>query len=345
MKLHVTNPLSDDRWDEFVAWHPQASAFHQRGWLEALNRTYGYKPFVLTSTPAGERLRNGLVLCHVSSWLTGNRLVSLPFADHCDPLMDDPGDYADFIKWLTEECDRQRYKYVELRPLQIAQKLSSQLQHHSYSFHELDLTPSLEQLFRGLHKDSIQRRIRRAEKAQLLYERGWSDQLMDDFYCLLSMTRRRHHLPPQPRVWFRNLFACMGDRVEIRLVRNNGTAIAAILTLKHKSCVVYKYGCSDERHHNLGGMPFLFWRLIEESKAAGPEKIDFGRSDVDNPGLIAFKDKFGTTRRTLTYYRYPESAARDSSTKWDTQAVKVLLSALPNAVLSTAGRVLYKHMG
>jgi hypothetical protein len=312
--------------------------------LEALNRTYSYEPFVVTTTPPGERLRNGLVLCKVSSWLTGNRLVSLPFADHCDPLLNDSSDYLQFTDWLMQEYARRRYKYVELRPLHIVQESRNPLSHdHSYYFHELDVTPSVEQLFRALHKDSIQRRIRRAEKAQLSYERGWSDQLMSDFYGLLSMTRKRHNLPPQPRTWFRNLFACMRDRVQIRLVRNGCTAIAAMLTLHTRNCVVYKYGCSDERHHNIGGMPFLFWKLIEESKAAGAERIDFGRSDMENPGLVAFKDKFGTTRRTLTYYRHPESAK--ASAKWDTQASKLLLSMLPNALLSTAGRALYKHMG
>jgi len=71
---------------------------------------------------------------------------------------------------------------------------------------------------------------------------------------------------------------------------------------------VYKYGCSDEKFHHLAGMPFLFWKLIEESKALGAEQIDFGRTDMDNDGLVEFKDRFGTTRQRLTYYRYPETS-------------------------------------
>jgi len=38
--VYIVNPLSDRRWDELVSWHPRASAFHHRGWLETLNRTY-----------------------------------------------------------------------------------------------------------------------------------------------------------------------------------------------------------------------------------------------------------------------------------------------------------------
>ncbi len=90
--IQSINPLSDNRWDDQVGRRPQASAFHQRGWLEALARTYGYEPLVLTSAPGGEALNDGVVLCRVSSWITGTRFVSLPFADHCEPLLGDPAE-------------------------------------------------------------------------------------------------------------------------------------------------------------------------------------------------------------------------------------------------------------
>src|SRR6266851_2845218 len=78
VKIHVLDPLADKRWDELVTRHPSASVFHQRGWLEALARTYGYEPYVLTTTPPGGPLANGIAVCRVSSWVTGTRSVSLP---------------------------------------------------------------------------------------------------------------------------------------------------------------------------------------------------------------------------------------------------------------------------
>ncbi len=74
-----------------------------------------------------------------------------------------------------------------------------------------------------------------------------------------------------------------------------------MITLQHRSSVVYTYGCSDGEFHHLGAMPFLFWRLIEESKASGAERINFGRSDLDNDGLITFKDRVGARRKLLSY--------------------------------------------
>ena len=346
MAIHITSPLFDNRWDDLVARHPQASAFHQRGWLEALARTYGYEPFVLTSAPPGQPLSDGIVLCRVSSWITGTRLVSLPFADHCEPLLNDPAAYPEFMKWLRAECDRQGCKYVELRPLSAVDEPACGLQaSHTYCFHELDLRPSLDQISQGLHKDSIQRKIQRAEREGLSFESGRSEQLVSEFYRLLLLTRRRHQLLPQPRAWFRNLVDGMGEAVEIKVARKDGTPVAAMLTLRHRSTVVYKYGCSDERFHNLGGMPFLFWKLIEESKAAGTEKIDFGRSDLDNMGLMVFKDRFGTQRKGLTYYRYRSTQRGPAGVRWDSPTMRQFFSFLPDSAFSAAGRLLYRHMG
>ena len=329
-----------------MASHPRASAFHQRGWLEALARTYGYEPFVLTTNSAGQRLRNAVLVCRVSSWITGKRFVCLPFADHCEPLLDDIDALREFVYWLTRECQLQGYKYIELRLLGQVLDLGYGLRpSHSYCFHELDIRPSLRQIFEGLHKDCIQRKIRRAEREQLVCELGRSDQFVTEFFQLLLMTRRRHQLPPQPRLWFRNLVECMGDNIEIRLARKHGVPIAAILTLKHRASVIYKYGCSNDKFRHLGAMPFLFWRLIEDSKTLGLETIDFGRSELDNNGLITFKDRFGATRKLLTYYRYSVAEKDGITTEWGLRAMRQIFSVLPDAVLSMAGRVLYRHIG
>jgi len=346
MDIHVIDPLRDERWEELAALHPSASAFHQRGWLEALARTYGYKPFALTSAAAGERLRDALVLCRVSSWLTGTRLVSLPFADHCEPLLKDPNDLPEFMIWLRRECDRRRWRYVEFRPLAYpADAEYSVPSDVDYCFHELDVTGTEEQVLRTMHKNSFRRKIRRAEREQLSYEVGRSDQLLDEFYHLIVLTRRRHQLLPQPRAWFRNLVQCMGENVQIRLARKNSRAIATVLALRHGRSVIFKYGGSDARYHNLGGMPFLFWKLIQESKASGVEKIDLGRSGWDNPGLIVFKDRIGANRRSLTYFRHRNPESRTAKAALGFLARWRMIFSLPDAALSLAGKVLYRHMG
>ena len=273
-------------------------------------------------------------------------MVSLPFADHCEPLLDDPDDFREFLNWMREECRAQGQRYLELRPISEFEDVRNGLRPvRSYWLHELSLGPSLGLIFQRMHKNSFQRKIRRAERECVSYEAGSSEPLIDEFYRLLLMTRRRHRLIPQPRRWFRNLVDSMGSRIQIRLARKNRTAIAAVLTLQHGTTVVYKYGCSNGAFQSLGGMPFLFWQMIEESKASGAERIDFGRSELDNAGLITFKNRVGASRKLLTYYRYENPQKAEANFSWESHGMRGILSSLPDTVLKTAGSFLYKHLG
>jgi lipid II:glycine glycyltransferase (peptidoglycan interpeptide bridge formation enzyme) len=84
----------------------------------------------------------------------------------------------------------------------------------------------------------------------------------------------------------------------------DGRPIAAILTIRFKHALVYKYGGSDSRFNN-PGMQFLLWRTIEEGKEAQLSEFDMGRSDCDDVGLVAFKDRWAAARCQLDYFRYP----------------------------------------
>jgi hypothetical protein len=346
LPFYTLDPLSDSRWDHLVDSHPQASVFHRGGWLQALARTYGYKPLALTSSPPGSPLADGLAFCEIRSWITGGRLVSLPFADHCEPLLSESCGASLLSDWMRNQCHDRKWQYIEFRPH--SSQLITDLQlpvSQTFWLHTLDLSPSLAQISSRLHGSCIQRRIRHALREQLTCDRGRSEEFLTAFYHLLLITRRRHGLLPQPRSWFRNLIDCLSPDVEIRLVRKNGEPVAAIMTLRHRRTVVYKYGCSDERFHHLGAMPFLFWRLIEESKAEGAEQIDLGRTDLANETLARFKDRLGAARKRLHYSRYSSRVLEKSPLGSGSSAVRAIFAALPDALSSTMGRMVYRHIG
>jgi len=352
VSVYKIAPLRDPRWEDFLHGEPRASIFHTDAWLEALRRTYGYDSIVYTTSPPGSELRNGVVFCQIKSWLTGSRLVSLPFSDHCEALVDDPQELRTILGALEKGTEHSRaWNYIEMRPLRHHEiKTNFHESTCNYVLHRLDLAPSSSQLFGAFHKDSTQRKIRRAEREGLGYEDGRSESLLLIFYRLLTLTRRRHGVPPQPLMWFRNLIDCMGEALQIRVAFHGSRPIAAILTLRYKDTLLYKYGCSDERFHSLGGVQFLLWRSIQESKDAGLTALDFGRSDCDNEGLIRFKDRWGTIRSSLTYSRYTTSAHSPDNYKphesqWTLRIAKRLLSHAPGKVLSMAGDALYKHIG
>jgi hypothetical protein len=339
--VHVLDPLTDPRWDDLLERHPRASVFHSRGWLEALRRTYGYEPVALTTTGEGP-LENGLVLCRVKTWAS-RRMVSLPFSDHCDPLVERPEDVGALLGFLVDEMGRGRWRSLELRPRHVGSV--GLAKSASYCLHTLNLARTADQIFAGFHHSSTQRAIRRAAREGLSYEVGTSERLLSRFYGLLRLTRRRHGLPPQPLAWFRNLAGQLGGGLAIHVASQNDLPVAGILTMSFKKTMVYKYGGSDARYHALGGMPFLFWRAVQEAKAKGLEELDLGRSDLDQPGLLAFKDHLGAARTTLTYYTRPERRARTAHDGPLVRAVRSVVSRLPDTALDLTGRLLYRHLG
>ncbi|MCU0937117.1 MAG: GNAT family N-acetyltransferase [Gammaproteobacteria bacterium] len=358
--VYVLAPLTDPRWDDLVARHPRASVFHTGGWLDALKRTYGYEPFALTTTAAGP-LDDGLVVCRVRTW-AARRLVSLPFSDHCDPLVDSADALSAMIAWLEAEIRKGGWRSIELRPrtetggqpfraddgpgaVRDGGQPFRVAETGRFMLHTLDLRQPAAEIFRRFHASSTQRAIRRAEREGLEYDAGRSRAHLEEFFGLLRLTRRRHGLPPQPVAWFRQLLASFGERLTIHLARHQGAAVAGILTLTFRTTMVYKYGGSDAAHHARGGMPLLFWRAVQQAQAAGLELLDLGRSDLDQDGLIAFKDHLGATRSTLTYYGIPGRPAGGPRVDVLSRAARRVAARLPDAALDLTGRVLYRHLG
>ncbi len=350
MPLYCIDPLRDSRWEPFVAGHPQGSVFHTAAWLAALRQTYGYEPIAYTTSPPTGDLSNGILFCRVQSWLTGRRLVSLPFSDHCEPLVENAEELQQMLAAIQQNRHSDRLKYIEIRSVRRDLSCGSGgacfRPATQYFLHAINLEYVEEELLRRFHKSSIQQRIRRAQREGITYECGRSADLLRRFYPMMLLARQRHRVPPQPEGWYRNLLAKLQDSVDIYIAWHGNKVIAGIMTLRFHNTVVYKYGGSDEEYHRLGAMPFLLWSAIRKAKASGVRTFDLGRSDCSNRGLIDFKEHLGATGSLLTNWRYPGPnrcvSAEDSQVF---KAAKFLFGFLPDSMLKAAGNLLYRHIG
>ena len=347
--VRTVNPLSDQRWDDLVARHPKASAFHQRSWLEALALTYGYEPVVFTTSSPASELENGLVFCRIKSWLTGSRLVSLPFSDHCEPICDSVEEMSALICGSQASFDFKHGEYLEVRPTSEDFGRSGEAMGFRpaarYSLHLIDLRPDVDDLFRGLDKDSIQRRIKRAERAGLVERFGPSDELLRHFYGLFVITRNRHNLPPPPYAWFQNLLHCQGKALEIRVAYLDEIPIAAILTLRFRKVCYFKYGCSDARFNKFAATPWLLWNAIVAAKSNGALEFDMGRTQEDNAGLLAFKNHWVSRHKQLTYWKFPGTPSLGLADSRMLKMAKRVFSHMPQRLLVATGRLVYRHIG
>ena len=346
MNIYEIDPTTDERWEDLLQSHPRASIFHSRGWLQALCKTYGYTPTAFTTSPPGHPLTNGIPFCRITGFFGKRRLVALPFSDHCEPLVGDLEELKSILTFLQHQRDIEQWDYVEMRPASSELAAGTEFaKSQTFSFHKLNLCHSPEKIFHSFHKNCVQRKIRRAEREGLVYEKGTTDLLLRKFYQLLLQTRRRHGVPIQPLSWFRNLIGCLDPGLTIRVASKYGRAIASILTLRYKHVLVFKYGCLDRRFSKYGGMQLLLWRAIEEAKQSDLWEFDLGRSDSDNPGLVTFKDRWGAVRSELVYLRCGTHSSHRLAKVQQASINKYLWSHAPCFMITAAGRAFYRHLG
>jgi hypothetical protein len=92
----------------------------------------------------------------------------------------------------------------------------------------------------------------------------------------------------------------------------------------------------------------LFWKAIQDAKSHGLHVFDLGRSECDNAGLIAFKDRLGSARSLLTYARFSLSPPADmfgpNAANWAGKIAKNVVPYLPDRILGLIGSALYRHV-
>src|SRR5205085_5868277 len=101
--------------DAHVAHEMSHTLYCTPAWLDLITEIYGSSALPLTSTNASGRVTGYLPLCFIQSPVTGRRLVSLPFSDHCPLLAVDEASANDLVDQAILLAQEKRARYLELR--------------------------------------------------------------------------------------------------------------------------------------------------------------------------------------------------------------------------------------
>jgi len=163
-QVRVIDPCVDQRWDQFVEDHPFGWLTHLSGWKEVMARSFQHvKPHYLALFD-GDRIVAGLPLFEVRSWLTGNKLVSIPFATLCDALVSDPQQFRILLEASLVLMKKSRASFFELRTLASADMIKDErlgVQRY-FQHHFLRLNGDPELLKKSFHRTCVRQKIQRA---------------------------------------------------------------------------------------------------------------------------------------------------------------------------------------
>jgi hypothetical protein len=331
-------------WDALLRPHPEASIFHTSGWSEALSETYGYTLHNVVAME-GPNLKIFLPLMEVKSALTGNRAVSLPFSDYCDPVIQEGVSFPEVMNHLVEEGKRAGWRTIELRSTKPL--LDDAPQSATHLHHVLLLSNDEVRLFSGF-RSSTQRNIRKAQKENVRTTVSDSFEAIREFYRLNCLTRRDHGLPPQPFLFFRNLRRHLLEKNLgfVVLASYRGINIAGGLFLHFGDKGFYKYGASDRKYQNLRANNLVMWEAIRWFSRNGFRSFCFGKTERENEGLMRFKSGWGAEETVLRYYKYDLRKNRYIVNRsLVTGLHNRVFRILPIPMSKVIGSALYRHMG
>lgn len=324
--------------------HKHYSFFHSQEWAKVLVDSYKFKPYYFCITD-NDSITTILPAMFVNSWITGKRIVSLPFTDYCEPLFSDDSSKFLILNKILKDRKIENVKFIEFRTLDSNFPSPNEAFRKDYR-HTLIINKNPDELFK-VFSDNTKRNIKKANKEGLKFEIRNDENGMREFYKINCITRKKHGLPPQPLSFFTNVFKTIIKKElgDIVFAVYKDSIIAGALYLKFQNKIIYKYGASYSEFNELRGNHFVMWEAIKKYSAEGYIDFDFGRTELNHDGLRRFKLGWAAEESYIYTSRINHDKVNIYSDTKTNGYHNLMFSRTPIFFLKIIGSVLYKHMG
>lgn len=321
------------------------SFFHTSEWAEVLSESYGYKPTYFCITEDG-KIRSVIPAMLIKSYLTGNRLVSLPFSDFCEPLFSSLQDADELKQFMFKFGRKNKLKFIEFRSSEKRYPNDTE-EFRTDLRHILFLDKTEDELFKNF-SNNTKRNIHKAIKDGVSVITSGNEKGMKLFFDMQCETRKRHGLPPQPAVFYQNLYKYViaKRKGEIYLAKLDDNVIAGAIFLHTAQKVLYKFGASLTVNNHPGANHLIMWEAIKKYRAANYILLDFGRTETDHQGLRRYKLGFNTDERIIYTSRYDVVSEKFVKANIQTSGLhNKIFNRSPIFLLKIIGNTLYRHIG
>ncbi len=348
--VEYINPEQDERWDRFVEAHHFGWVCHLAGWKKVLEGSFrhmsGFYPVIVE----GQRIKAALPVFAVNSWLTGRRLVSIPFASLCDPLVSSNGELEELFISVLSLFRKLRAGKIEIRAFQsvplIQEKHVSCSRHYKNHYLQLRDPEALQKKF---HRTCVRQKISRAVKSNFILRDARTEADIEQFYILYCMTRQKLGLPSQPCSFFKNIWMTFSPsgKVQVIFAMKDDKFAAALLLFRFKDRVSAEYLGWNSAYSEMSPNHFLFWEAIKAAYADGFKVFDFGRTSPLSESLMDFKSRWGTEIVELPQLYYPavqaDALSHANSRKY--MIINKLCRTSPDFIYPLLGNFCYRHLG
>ncbi|MCD2195818.1 GNAT family N-acetyltransferase [Actinomycetospora endophytica] len=333
------DPRHDPRWAQWVGGG-RGSLFSSPPWLRAVCRTYGFSAHARLVTGPDARTA-GVAWVPVDD-VRGPRRVTLPFSDRADPLPEDP----ELLRRLV--ADRPAalpWTLRALEPTAIRTLPGARITGRA-AWHATTLDVDREGLEQRIHPQ-VRRNSRVAARRGVRVRRGTT---LADLHALHALhverRRERYRMLAPPVELFEELAAefDLRDTMAVLLAEADGDVVAGALFLEWDGVLYYKFGASRAAALALRPNDALFLAGLHHALARGLRALDWGVSDLDQPGLVAYKRKWADDERRVAGVRLgPPPASTRVDALLGTVTALLTDPTVPEELTARAGRELYRY--
>lgn len=354
MKVEIVSEKEEQAWDKMVEEHPFGSVFQTSFFKKVIAETFPQtKPYYLALVDQKGNMRGGMPIFLVRSWLTGTRLVSLPFVYYSDPLVQSTEEFALLFDKILDLYSAEKASYLEIKVrnstglLKRFEKLKPVFYHKTYW---IDLTHGLDYVWQRLHKTAVQQRIQRSEREGIVVRSATSERDVLSFYTMLVKTRKRLGVPPQNYGFFRRIWQYLKPvrMADFLLAEMNGQAIGGTNIFAFKDTLYVGYIASKQEYWPLGVDQALFWKALQIAVRNSFRVYDIGKTSPFAQGLITYKKRWGAQELETPCFYYPRLKgvpSLNNERKLSYRIMTLMWQRLPDPVLRMAGRFAYRHLG
>lgn len=335
IKISILTPSDEPAWQDYVNSHPDATIYHTLEWRDILYNEYGFEPVYLIAKEE-ERVVGILPLFLIKN-LRGRRLVSLPFSIYGGPVGDSKEVVSALLKKCVEMVKEGRAASLEIKPCKHLDVEVPGLSFDDWGIgRAVDLTVGIEALWKEF---AYRRNVDRAIREGLMFTVS-DNEMVEGFYKLQLMTRKRQGLPAPSLRYYNSFFKEMGGCVKLAMIESDGIPVAGGIFFAYKDKVLYALGASDHRYLHLRPNDLLVWEMMKWSALAGYKEFDLGPTPSGNDGLLHFKRKWGGKENLVKRCSYPLIQKNRANPDGN-----ILFKMLPLSVSKLVGSKVIRSMG
>jgi CelD/BcsL family acetyltransferase involved in cellulose biosynthesis len=341
--VQTVDPRSDPLW-RALACRPGSSLFISPPWIRAVSDTYGFEPTARVALDAGGRPVAGLAWTDVRD-LRGQRRVALPFGDRADPVVADAQEWAAVAADALDGDLPFTLRCLDSSPAVADPRFTTT---GEAAWHETPLDRTPDELFSAF-RSQIRRNIAKAGRSGVEVVLSSEAEAVAEYHRLhVGLRKNKYRLLAQPLDFFQRIRTAFApdDAVRTGLALVDGRPVAGAMYLVWGDTVYYKFGASAPEHLALRPNEALHWELIQWAVARGLRALDWGLSDLDQPGLCAFKGRWASVEgRVRTLNAGGPPLGRRSDVEETLGQVTSLLTepGVPDDVTARGGAALYRY--